>query len=48
MYAFIKGIVDCGLKIKYDEKTFPNEDRIKGSSTKKIPFEEIKSKIDKN
>jgi large subunit ribosomal protein L18 len=42
LYAFVKGIVDSGLKVKCNEKTFPEEERVKGN---KIPFEEIKSKI---
>ena len=48
LYAFVKGIADAGVKIKYDKKTFPEEDRIKMAKTKKISFEEIKSKINKS
>ncbi|MBU0894331.1 MAG: 50S ribosomal protein L18 [Nanoarchaeota archaeon] len=48
IYAFLKGLVDAGVKIKTKEKVFPSEDIIKGSNLKnKIPFEEIKSKIEK-
>jgi len=46
--AFIKGVVDSGLKIKYKNEAFPSEDRITGKHLKnKIPFSEIKSKIEK-
>ncbi|MDP2628560.1 MAG: 50S ribosomal protein L18 [Nanoarchaeota archaeon] len=46
IYAFIKGLVDSGIKIKHDEKIFPKEERIKGAHLKnKINFEEIKTKI---
>ena len=45
-YAFLKGIVDSGVEINYQEKVFPDESRIKGKHMKnKIPFDEIKSKI---
>jgi large subunit ribosomal protein L18 len=48
-YAFIKGIVDSGIKMKYKKDIFPSEERIKGTHMKnKIPFEEIKSNIEKN
>jgi len=49
IYAFMKGLIDSGLKIKFDEKKeiFPSEERIKGKHLKnKIPFEEIKSKVE--
>lgn len=47
IYAFLKGLVDAGIKIKCNEKNFPSGERIKGENLKnKIPFEEIKSKID--
>jgi len=48
IYAFIKGLIDSGLKIKFDEKKeiFPSNERIKGEHLKnKIPFEKIKEKI---
>jgi large subunit ribosomal protein L18 len=49
-YAFLKGIIDSGVKIKCDEKQFPEEERISGKNLKedfsKI-FKEIKSKIEK-
>lgn len=48
IYAFLKGLIDSGIKIKYKEHTFPSEDRIKGKHMKnKIPLDEIKSKIEK-
>ena len=50
-YAFLKGLIDAGIEIKYKEKIFPNEDRIKGKHMKKDfskTFDEIKAKIDKN
>ena len=49
-FAFLKGIVDAGIKIKCDEKQFPEEERISGKNIKKDfskMFKEIKSKIDK-
>ena len=46
-YAFIKGLIDSGISIKCSEKVFPSEERIKSEHMKnKIPFDEIKSKID--
>ena len=48
IYAFIKGIIDAGIKINCDKRLFPDESRIKGQHLKnKIPFDEIKLKIDK-
>lgn len=48
VYSFIKGLIDSGLKIKCDEKTFPDESRIKGEHLKnKINFNEIIQKIEK-
>ena len=41
-YAFLKGLIDSGVKIKC-EKGFPNEEKIKG----KFDIEKIKSNIDK-
>jgi len=49
IYAFLKGLLDAGLKIKHQEKVFPDENRIKGEHLKnKINFTEIKSKIEQN
>nr|AJS13353.1 large subunit ribosomal protein L18 [uncultured archaeon] len=49
-YAFLKGIVDAGVKIKCDEKQFPEEERIQGKNMREDfskTFEQIKSKIEK-
>lgn len=51
VYAFIKGLVDSGVKIKCDEKTFPEESKIKGKNLKKDfseNFNKIKASIEKN
>ncbi|MFH1326533.1 MAG: 50S ribosomal protein L18 [archaeon] len=45
VHSFIKGLIDSGIKIKHKEEALPKEEKIKGQNTKKIPFEEIKSKI---
>lgn len=48
-YSFVKGLIDAGIEIKYKEKIFPNEDRIKGKHMKKDfskIFEKIKSKLE--
>ena len=48
IYAFIQGLIDSGIKIECNKENFPEESRIKGEHLKnKIPFNEIKSKIDK-
>ena len=48
VYAFIKGIIDSGIKIRCKKEAFPEEERIKGEHLKnKVKFEEIKSKINK-
>jgi len=47
-HAFLKGLLESGIEIKTQEKTFPEESRIKGENLKKkIDVQEIKSKIDK-
>ena len=47
-HAFLKGLVDSGIEIKTQEKTFPEEERLMGESLKeKIDVEKIKSNIDK-
>ena len=49
VYAFIKGLIDSGIKIECNKENFPDETRIKGEHLKnKIPFDEIKLKIEKN
>ncbi len=48
-YAFLKGIVDAGVRIKCDEKQFPEEERLSGKNLKEDfskTFKEIKSKIE--
>ncbi len=48
-YAFLKGVIDAGVKIKCDEEQFPEEDRIQGKSLKEDfskTFTEIKLKIE--
>ncbi len=48
VYAFLKGMVDAGIKIDCKEEFFPEEERINGEHLKnKVQFKEIKSKIDK-
>ena len=49
VFAFIKGIVDSGIKIKCNEEAFPEEERIKGKNLKKdfsANFNKIKSNMD--
>jgi len=47
-HAFLKGIVDGGVKIKCKEETFPDDSRIKGEHLKnKISFDTIKLNIQK-
>lgn len=47
-YAFLKGLKDSGLDISCKDEFCPDESRLKGEHMKnKIPFEEIKSKIEK-
>jgi len=47
-HAFLKGLVDAGIEIKTQEKTYPEENRIMGESLKeKIDVQKIKSDIDK-
>jgi len=50
VFAFIKGLIDSGIKIKCSEEKFPEEERLSGKNLKsdfsKI-FKEIKSKIEK-
>ncbi len=48
IYAFLNGLVDSEIKINCKREFFPEDSRIKGGHLKnKIPFEEIKLKIDK-
>ncbi len=48
-YAFLKGVVDAGVKIKCDEEQFPEEERLSGKNLKEDfskTFKEIKFKIE--
>jgi len=48
VFAFLKGLVDAGVKIKHEEKIFPSEDRISGKHLREDfskTFEKIKSNI---
>jgi large subunit ribosomal protein L18 len=50
LFAFLKGIVDAGVKIQCPEENFPEEDRILGKHLKSDfskTFKEIKSNIEK-
>jgi large subunit ribosomal protein L18 len=48
IYAFIKGLIDSGIKINCKKEFFPEESRIEGKHlANKVPFHEIKLKIDK-
>ncbi len=49
-YAFVKGLIDAGIKINCSEEQFPEEERISGKNLKEDfskTFKEIKSKIEK-
>jgi large subunit ribosomal protein L18 len=49
IYAFVKGLADSGISLADKKEIFPEEDRIQGKHLKeKIPFLEIKSKIEKD
>jgi len=48
IYAFLKGLIDSGLKLKSSSEIFPDESRIRGRHMKKsLEFDKIKSAIDK-
>ena len=47
VFAFLKGIIDAGVKIKHKEETFPDEEIIMGKHLKK-DFSEIFNKIKSN
>jgi len=48
IFAFLKGLIDVKIKIMVEKENFPEENRLKGEHLKnKIPFNEIKSNIDK-
>ena len=49
-FAFLKGVVDAGVKINCNEEDFPEEERISGKNMREDfskTFKEIKSKIEK-
>lgn len=49
IFAFLKGLVDSGINVKHDEKTFPEEERITGKNLKKDfsdEFNKIKLNIE--
>lgn len=47
-YAFLKGVVDSGVKVNHKPETFPDEARLMGKHLKKsVSMLEIKSAIDK-
>jgi large subunit ribosomal protein L18 len=49
-YAFLKGLIDAGLKLGHDAKIFPEANRIKGEHMKEdfsSSFEKIKLNIEK-
>ncbi len=47
--AALKGIIDAGLEVPADEKTFPSEDRISGKHLKVTnEIDKVKSVIDKD
>ncbi len=48
VYAFLKGVIDSGIKIQASSEVFPDDSRLRGRHMKKsIEFEKIKSSIDK-
>ena len=50
VYAFLKGLIDSGLELKYKKDIFPDENKLSGKNLKKdfsSEFSKIKSKIEK-
>jgi large subunit ribosomal protein L18 len=50
IFAFMKGLIDAGVKIKHNRDIFPEEERLNGKKLKKDfskVFNEIKIKIGK-
>jgi large subunit ribosomal protein L18 len=50
LFAFLKGIIDAGIKIECPKESFPEDDRISGKNLKSDfskTFKEIKLKIEK-
>ena len=47
IYAFLKGVIDSGIKMNTGKDIFPDEKRLKGEFTKvKGVFDKVKSKIE--
>ena len=47
VFAFIKGIIDSGIKTSCKKEAFPEDAKIRGENLKnKIPFQEIKQRIE--
>ena len=49
IFAFMKGVIDAGIKLKHSKEIFPSEDKIAGKNLKddfSKDFEKIKSKIE--
>jgi|TARA_Y100000031_G_scaffold154224_1_gene201290 large subunit ribosomal protein L18 len=50
IFAFLKGLIDAGVKVENKKNVFPDEEKIMGKNLKKDfskSFSEIKSKIEK-
>lgn len=48
-FAFIKGLVDSGIKVKHKAESFPDEERIKGKKLKRdfsVIFAKVKKQIE--
>ena len=49
-FAFLKGLIDAGVEIQCDEKSFPEQERMEGKGLKKdfsSEFKKIKLKLEK-
>ena len=47
IYAFLKGVVDAGVEIPYNEKVFPDEARLQGKHLKtQVDVNKIKKEIE--
>lgn len=49
-YCFLKGVVDAGIKVRVEEKMFPEEKRLRGLHLKNVIseiFDKIKENIEK-
>ena len=50
IFAFLKGLLDGGIKVNCPEEKFPGEERIKGKDGKEgiqKAFSEVKSNLEK-